>query len=93
VIWIQIKTRIKLQTLLLTLPFSLIFLANNCYDYDLDCLGAVGRDFGIGGGPGGFNGGLGGFNGGFNGGYPPAGGYPPPGKLPDLMTLPSFLCL
>jgi len=54
--------------------------ANQCYDYDLECLAAVGRDFGlpIGGGGGGYPGagGYGGYPGGGGyGGYPPAGGF------------------
>ncbi len=78
------------------------FLANQCYDYDLECLAAVGRDFGLpigGGGPvGGFGGYGGGYpvgGGGYGGGYPVGGGYggyPPAGKLAGLLPrlLPAF---
>jgi hypothetical protein len=67
----------------LHLNLSLCILANQCYDYDLDCLQAVGRDFGLGGG-GGYPGA------GFPvGGYPGGGGYPPAGKLAVRFNSPS----
>ncbi len=54
----------------------LFFLANQCYDYDLECLAAVGRDFGLPIGGGGPVGGFGGYpgGGGYGGGYPVGGG-------------------